>query len=53
MKVAGKYTIHNETSENGNLMAQFATRKRLFIKSMSFQHKKIHMGTWKYPELVK
>ena len=53
MKVAGKYTIHNETSENGNLLAQFATRNRLFMKSTSFQHKKIHMGTWKYPELVK
>jgi len=33
MKVAGKYTIHNETSENGNLLAQFATRNRLFINS--------------------
>ena len=49
MKVAGKYTIHNETSENGNLLAQFATRNRLFMKSTSFQHKKIHMGTWKIP----
>ena len=47
MKVAGKYTIHNETSENGNLLAQFTTRNRLFIKSTSFKHKKIHMGTWK------
>jgi endonuclease/exonuclease/phosphatase family metal-dependent hydrolase len=49
MKVAGKYTIHNKTSENGNLLAQFATRNRLFINSTSFQHKKIHMGTWKIP----
>jgi hypothetical protein len=49
MKVAGKYTIHNETSANGNLLAQFATRNRLFIKSTSFQHKNIHMGTWKVP----
>jgi len=30
MEVAGKYTIHNETSENGNLLAQFATRNRPF-----------------------
>jgi len=49
IKVAGKYTIH-ETGENGNLLAQFATRNRLFIKSTSFQYKKIHMGTWKIPE---
>ena len=49
MKVAGKYTIQNETSENGNLLAQFATRNRLSTKNSSFQHKKIHMGTWKIP----
>ena len=49
MKVAGKYTIHNETSENDKLLAQFATRNRLFIKSTSFKHKEIHMGTWKTP----
>jgi len=36
MTVAGKYIIHNETSENSKLLAQFATRNRLFIKSISF-----------------
>jgi hypothetical protein len=49
MKIAGKYKIHNKTSENGNLLAQFVTRNRLFIKSTSFQHKKIHRVTWKIP----
>ena len=49
MKVAGKYKIHNETSENCNLLAQFTTRNRIFIKSTSNQHKKIHMVTWKIP----
>jgi endonuclease/exonuclease/phosphatase family metal-dependent hydrolase len=51
MKATGKCTIHNETTENGNLLAQFATRNRLpvFIRSTSFQHKKIQMGTWKIP----
>jgi len=49
MKVAEKYTIHDETTENGNLLGQFATRNRLFIKSTSFRHKKVHMETWKVP----
>jgi len=53
MKVAGKYTIHNETSENGNLLAQFATRNRLFIKSSSFQHKKFTWEHGRYRERVK
>ena len=48
-KVAGKYTIHNETNENGNLLAQSAVRNKLFIKSTSFQNKKIRIGTWRIP----
>ena len=48
-KVAGKYTIHKETNENGKLLAQFAARNKLFIQSTSFQNKKIHMGTRRIP----
>ena len=48
-KVAGKYTLHNETNKNGNFLAQFAAMNKLFIKSTSFQHKKIHTGTWRIP----
>ena len=48
-KAAGKYTIHNETNENGNLLVQFAARNKLFKKNTSFQHKKIHMRTRRIP----
>jgi exonuclease III len=48
-KEAGKYTIHNETNKNGQLLARFAARNKLFIKTTSFQHKRIHMGTWNIP----
>lgn len=48
-KVAGKYTIHDESNDNGNRLAQFAIRNRLLIKSTTFPHKKIHLGTWKIP----
>jgi exonuclease III len=47
-KAAGKYTIHNETNKNGQLLAQFAARNKLFIRTTSFQHR-IHMGTWNIP----
>jgi hypothetical protein len=41
-KIAGKYTIHNETNENGQLLAQFAARNKLFVKSTSFQYENSH-----------
>jgi hypothetical protein len=47
--VAGKCTIHDISDENGNLLGQFATRNGLKIKSTTFPHKNIHLGTWKIP----
>jgi endonuclease/exonuclease/phosphatase family metal-dependent hydrolase len=49
-KVAGKYTIHNISNENENLLGQFATRNGLKIRSTTFLHKNIYLGTWKIPE---
>jgi exonuclease III len=46
---AGKYTIHNETSAKGNLLVQFAEMNNLILKSICFDHKIIHEGTWKPP----
>jgi hypothetical protein len=47
--VAGKYTIHNETSANGNLLTQFAQMYNLIIMSTCFDHKIVQKGTWKTP----
>jgi len=48
-KVAGKYSLHDKTNKNGELLVQFAERNQLVIKTTCFQHKNIHKGTWKIP----
>ena len=48
-KVSGKYSLHEHSTENGSFLVQFAIRNNLYIKSTSFSHKTIHMGTWKIP----
>jgi endonuclease/exonuclease/phosphatase family metal-dependent hydrolase len=47
--VAGPYTIHDQSKENGNMLTQFAIRNRLIIKSTMFPLKHIHLGTWRIP----
>jgi len=47
--VAGQHTIHDETSENGLILCQFAEANKLIISSTSFEHKNIHKGTWNDP----
>jgi exonuclease III len=47
--VSGQHTIHEETSENGLILCQFAEANELIISSTCFEHKDIHKGTWKDP----
>jgi len=47
--VARKYTLHNETNDNGLRLCQFAEMYNLLISSTIYKHKKIHKGTWKDP----
>ena len=48
-QVAGRFSLHDETSDNGFLLAQFAELQRMTIKSTCFPHKQIHKGTQKIP----
>jgi hypothetical protein len=47
--VAGKYNLHEVTSENGKRLGQFAARHNMIIESTCFEHKRIHKGTWMCP----
>ena len=46
---AGQHTIHEETSENGLILCQFAEANKLINSSKCFEHKAIHKGIWKDP----
>jgi len=43
--VAEQHTIHDETSENGLILCQFAEANELIISSTYFEHKHIHKGS--------
>jgi hypothetical protein len=45
----GQHTIHEETSENGLILRQYAEANELIISSTCFEHKEIHKGTWNDP----
>jgi endonuclease/exonuclease/phosphatase family metal-dependent hydrolase len=48
-RVAGRHTLHDITSENGEKLLQLAIAHSLEISSTKFQHRRIHKGTWKVP----
>jgi exonuclease III len=44
--VTGQYTLHQNTSGNGEMLCEFAVLNNMTIMSTQFQHKLIHKGTW-------
>jgi hypothetical protein len=47
---AGMYSLHENTSANGNRLVNFAVSKNMLIRSTKFNHKIIHKTTWKSPD---
>ncbi|XP_039276011.1 craniofacial development protein 2-like [Nilaparvata lugens] len=47
--VAAKFSLHEETSDNGRMLGQFAASCNMIIESTYFKHKRIHLGTWSVP----
>ena len=50
---AGKFYLHEVTSDYGLLFVQFPEIQRMIIKNNYFLHKQIHRGTWKIQKLGK
>ncbi len=46
----GKWSLHEETNENGLRLIDFAAQQGMVIKGSFFMHKKIHQATWESPD---
>ncbi|XP_037037548.1 craniofacial development protein 2-like [Bradysia coprophila] len=45
----GRYSLHENTNENGQRMIFFAAERNLVVKSTFHKHKSRHLATWKHP----
>ena len=45
----GRYSLPDETNENGQRMIYYAAERNLVVKSSFHQHKSRHLATWKHP----
>jgi len=50
--VTGKNTLHDVSTQNGEMVCNFAIENNLTVMSTQFQHKTIHKGTWISPDLT-
>jgi hypothetical protein len=48
-EVAGKYTLHDVTSGDGQKLIQFAQIHDIYVVCTKYEHKRIHKGTWIIP----
>ncbi len=48
----GRWSLHEETNENGLRLIDFATEKGMVVRSSYFMHKRIHQATWVSPDGV-
>ncbi|PSN35187.1 hypothetical protein C0J52_22574 [Blattella germanica] len=46
----GKFSLHEDSNDNGVRLVTFATSKNLIVKSKTSQHKDIHKYTWTSPD---
>lgn len=46
----GKFSKHEKTNENGQLLIDFAREKGMIVKSTYFEKKDIHKATWRSPD---
>lgn len=46
----GRYSLHDETNDNGRMLINFAASKDMVVGSTMFPGKRIHKGTWRSPD---
>jgi len=46
----GNESLHQDSSDNGVRIINFATSKKILVKSMMFHHQNIHKHSWTSPD---